>query len=417
MDHFNYHGDTLHAEQVPLTQIASEFSTPCYVYSRATFERHWHAFDQALGSQEHLICYSVKANSNLAILHLLAKLGSGFDVVSVGELERVIAAGGDPAKTVFSGVGKQAHEIRRALDLGIYCFNVESSAELQQLHHIASELNKTARIAIRINPDVDPKTHPYISTGLHESKFGIDIQQAIEVYQQANTLSSIKIIGVDCHIGSQITTLQPFLDTLDRVLALIDQLTSLGITIQHLNLGGGLGVPYHDEEPPHPRDYANAVAQKLAGRNCKLLIEPGRAIAANAGILLTRVMLLKRNHQHHFAVVDAAMNDLLRPALYESWHTILPVERTTNQDTQRYHVVGPVCETGDFLGKSRQLAIKANDLLAIRSAGAYGFSMSSNYNSRPRVAEVLVDQQQCHLIRRRETIADLLAPEIIPSTL
>lgn len=417
MDHFNYQGDTLYCEEVSLLDIAAEFGTPCYVYSRATFERHWHAFDQALGDHEHMICYAVKANSNLSILRLLANLGSGFDVVSIGELERVIRAGGDPQKVVFSGVGKQTHELERALSLGIYCFNIESIAELTQLQALAKARQQVANIAIRINPDVDPKTHPYISTGLHENKFGIDIKQALNVYTQAQHMENIKICGVDCHIGSQITELQPFLDALDRVLLLIDELKTHGINITHLNLGGGLGVSYKDENPPHPREYAKAIHDALKDRKFKIIIEPGRAIAANAGILLSRVILLKNNHQHHFAIIDAAMNDLLRPALYQSWQTILPVVERHEGNRQRYHVVGPICETGDFLGKSRDLNIQAGDLVAIRSAGAYGFSMSSNYNTRPRVAEVLVDGDQAHVIRRRETIDDLLGLEIIPNTL
>lgn len=417
MDHFNYQGNSLYAEDVPVTAIAKEFGTPCYIYSRATLERHWHAFDRALGDHEHLICYAVKANSNLALLRLLANLGSGFDVVSIGELERVIQAGGDPTKIVFSGVGKQVHELQRALDVGIYCFNIESLAELIQLQSIAEASQKTAKIAIRINPDVDPKTHPYIATGLNESKFGIDIEQALQVYYQADSMPNIKIIGVDCHIGSQITSMQPFLDALDRVLILVDKLAKKNIPIKHLNLGGGLGVNYRDETPPHPSEYAQALYDRLADRQFKIIIEPGRAIAANAGILLTQVILLKKNNENHFAIVDAAMNDLLRPALYQSWQTIIPVEKPANITKQTYHIVGPICETGDFIGKSRELSLQTNDLLAIRTTGAYGFVMSSNYNSRPRVAEILVDQDQAYLIRKRETISDLYAGEIIPSSL
>jgi len=413
MDYFNYKKNDLFAEDVLLSDIAKNFGTPCYVYSRATLERHWHAFDQALGDHEHTICYSVKANSNIAILSLLANLGSGFDVVSVGELERVIAAGGDPKKTVFSGVGKQHHELQRALEVGIKCFNVESLSELLNLQSIAGEMNKIAPIALRINPDVDPKTHPYIATGLKESKFGIDVALAQDIFQQAQQMPNIDVCGVDCHIGSQITELAPFLDALQHCLTLIDKLKKQGITIQHLNLGGGLGVPYENEQPPHPKEYAAAIREALSNHPIPLILEPGRAIAANAGVLLTQVIYLKNNGDNNFAIVDAAMNDLLRPALYQSWQKVVPLQKRETE-TKRYHVVGPICESGDFLAKSRELAIEPADYLAIRTAGAYGFTMSSNYNTRPRAAEVLVDKQQVHLIRKREAIESLYALESIP---
>jgi diaminopimelate decarboxylase len=411
MDHFEYRDNVLYAENVAVSQIAEQYGTPCYVYSRATLERHFRAYDDALMGFPHLICYAVKANSNLAVLNVLARLGSGFDIVSVGELERVLAAGGDPSKVVFSGLGKQAHEIRRALDVGIHCFNVESEAELERIAEVAAELGVQARISLRVNPDVDANTHPYISTGLQENKFGIAIERAPDVYRHAKTLPSLDIIGVDCHIGSQLTNLAPFLDALERVLALIDTLKADGIHIHHLDLGGGLGVTYRDEQPPHPMAYADAVKQRLQGRDLKLVLEPGRSIAANAGILVTQVEFLKDNGHKHFAVIDAAMNDLIRPSLYSAWMNIIPVAPRQDGQEAVYDLVGPVCETGDFLGKERSLNLKAGDLLAVRSAGAYGFVMSSNYNSRPRIAEVMVDGDQTHVVRKRETIADLFAHE------
>ena len=411
MDHFNYRGDELYAEDVPLAQIATDFGTPTYVYSRATLERHWHAFDQAFSPWPHLVCYAVKANSNLGLLNLLARLGSGFDIVSIGELERVIQAGGDPSKVVFSGVGKRADEMRRALELGIRCFNVESSPELLRLNEVAAALGRLAPVSLRANPDVDAKTHPYISTGLRENKFGIEMATALEVYRQARGLSHIHIKGIDCHIGSQLTGLGPFMDALDRVLHLVQQLKSEGIELEHLDLGGGLGVRYIDEEPPEPRDYAQALASRLDGLPYEILIEPGRAIVGNAGVLLTRIEYLKASPHKHFAIVDAAMNDLMRPALYQANQAIVPVNRAAGTHEAVYDIVGPVCETADFLGKNRRLRLDSGDLLAVRTSGAYGFVMSSNYNSRPRAAEVMVDGSHCHLIRRRESLSDLWALE------
>lgn len=358
------------------------------------------------------MCFAVKANSNLAVLNVLAKLGSGFDIVSGGELERVLAAGGDANKIVFSGVGKTATEMRHALEVGIRCFNVESEAELILLNSVAGEMDVIAPISIRVNPDVDAKTHPYISTGLKENKFGIDINLATEVYGRASNLPNLKIEGVDCHIGSQLTEIRPFIDALDRVLALIDQLAGMDIHIHHLDLGGGLGIQYRDETPPLPEEYAKALSEKLEGRNLQILIEPGRAIAGNAGILVTQVEFLKNNDEKHFAIVDAAMNDLMRPALYSAWQDIIPVTKREGR-SQRYDIVGPICETGDFIGKDRELILEAGDLLAVRSSGAYGFTMSSNYNSRPRVAEIMVDGDKVHVVRKRETIASLYENENI----
>ena len=416
MDFFNYATQDatsqLFAEEVAVTQLAEELGTPLYVYSRATLERHFLAYSQPLAQQPHLICYAVKANSNLAVLNVLARLGAGFDIVSVGELERVLAAGGDPAKVVFSGVGKQAHEIRRALEVGIKCFNVESLPELQRIECLAEEMAVTAPVSIRVNPDVDPKTHPYISTGLKANKFGIGFEQARQVYRQAAEMQHLQVVGVDCHIGSQITQIEPFLDALDRLLVLIDHLQEDGIELQHLDLGGGLGVRYSNETPPLPSAYVQALRERLAGRDFELIFEPGRAIAANAGILVTRVEYLKEGQEKHFAIVDAAMNDLLRPALYDAWQEIIPVCPRQDEATKRsWDVVGPVCETGDFLGKDRELALKPGDLLAVRSSGAYGFVMASNYNSRNRPAEVMVDGQQWHLVRQRESYEQQMAGE------
>ncbi len=408
MDYFNYHGADLQAEQIKLADIAAQYGTPTYVYSRATLERHYRAFTDAAGAQPHLVCYAVKANSNIALLNLLARLGSGFDIVSEGELRRVLQAGGDPAKVVFSGVGKAETEIEFALHTGIKCFNVESEAELHRIAKVAARIGKIAPISLRVNPDIDAKTHPYISTGLKANKFGIDITDAPRIYQLAAAYSQLKVCGVDCHIGSQLTETQPFLDALDKVLALVDKLTSLGIVLSHLDIGGGLGVTYFDETPPHPADYAAEVVKRLtAYPHLTLVFEPGRAIMANAGVLLTKVEYLKPGQEKHFAIVDAAMNDLIRPALYSAWMNIVPVKLQPELPTQRYDVVGPVCETGDFLGKDRDLAIAEGDLLAVRSAGAYGFTMSSNYNSRPRAAEVLVDGDQLYLVRQREQWQDL----------
>lgn len=410
MDHFDYQDGVLFAEKVAVPDIAATHGTPCFIYSRATLERHWQTFDAALAGINHLVCYAVKANSNLAVLNVLARLGSGFDIVSVGELERVLAAGGDPQRVVFSGVGKRADEMRRALEVGIHCFNVESEAELELLNQVAGDIGVTAPVSIRVNPDVDAGTHPYISTGLKENKFGIDINRAPEVYARAASLPHLSLRGVDCHIGSQLTEIAPFLDALDRVLALIEQLVAQGTQIAHLDLGGGLGIRYRDETPPLPDTYAGALRERLGDTDLTILIEPGRAIAGNAGILVTRVEYLKHTGHKDFAVVDAAMNDLMRPALYNAWQEIIPVVPRKGEPRQ-YDVVGPVCETGDFLGKGRELILEPADLLAVRSAGAYGFSMSSNYNSRPRAAEIMVDNEQVHLARERETVAELFAHE------
>ncbi|MCC5452283.1 diaminopimelate decarboxylase [Rheinheimera sp. UJ51] len=409
MDYFNYQGDTLFAEQVALSEIAANYGTPTYVYSKATIERHYHAFADAAAQHPHsLVCYAVKANSNLAVLNILARLGSGFDLVSAGELRRVIAAGGDPAKVVFSGVGKTAEEMHFALQLGIKCFNVESVSELHRLQEVAKSLNKKAPVSLRVNPDIDAKTHPYISTGLKANKFGIDILLAAEIYRDAKQLSHIELVGVDCHIGSQLTETQPFLDALEKLLALITQLRADGIALKHIDIGGGLGVTYDQEQPPQPSDYIKKVVERLKDYpELELIMEPGRAITANAGVLLTKVEFLKPGQEKHFAIVDAAMNDLIRPALYSAWMNIVPVVIQQNLTPQTYDVVGPVCETGDFLGKDRLLAIREGDLLAVRSAGAYGFTMSSNYNSRPRAAEIMVDGERSHLIRAREQWQDL----------
>jgi diaminopimelate decarboxylase len=416
LDFFNRKQHSLYAEQCQVTELAKQYGTPLYIYSRATIERHWHAFDQAAGDRPHLVCYAVKANSNIGVLNVMARLGSGFDIVSKGELMRVVEAGGDPKKVVFSGVGKTSDEIAYALNLDIYCFNVESAAELDRIQDVAKGLNKVAPISLRVNPDVDAGTHPYISTGLKENKFGISIEHAPALYQYAATLSHINIQGVDCHIGSQLTEVLPFLDALDRVLKLVDQLAELGVVLSHIDVGGGLGVCYDDEKPPHPQEYAEAIAQKLVGRDLKLIYEPGRAIMANAGILVTEVEYLKENEDRNFAIVDAAMNDLIRPALYQAWQAIIPVEQRDDIASAQYDIVGPICETGDFLGKDRSLAIRAGDLLAIRSAGAYGFTMSSNYNSRPRAAEVMVDGTDSYLVRKRETLSQLWQGEsILPS--
>ena len=414
MDHFFFKEGQLFAEDVPVADIAEQYGTPCYVYSRATFERHWHAFNDAVSSHKHLICYAVKANSNLGVLSVLAKLGSGFDIVSGGELARVIAAGGDPQKVVFSGVGKTPAEIEYALKQNIMCFNVESIPELERINAIAASLDLVASISLRINPDVDAKTHPYISTGLKANKFGIAHEEAKATYLKAAKLSHLKIIGMDCHIGSQLTELSPFVDALDRLLELIDELASEGIHIEHLDVGGGLGVTYDQEAPPHPREYASAMAKSMQGRDdLMLILEPGRAIAANAGILVTKVEFLKPGSEKNFAIVDAAMNDLLRPALYKAWQKIEEVKPNPAIDKKHYDVVGPVCETGDFIGKDRSLAIQAGDLLAVKSAGAYGFVMASNYNTRTRPPEILVDGTQSYLVRQRETLDSLFALESV----
>lgn len=414
MDFFQYKNEQLYVEDLPVKQLAEEFGTPLYIYSRATLERHWHAFDSALGEHPHLICYAVKANSNIGILNVMAKLGSGFDIVSQGELERVLAAGGEASKVVFSGVAKSRAEIMRALEVGIRCFNVESVAELHHINQIAGEMGKVAPISLRVNPDVDAHTHPYISTGLKENKFGVSVDEAREVYKLAATLPHVKITGMDCHIGSQLTELQPFLDATDRLIRLIEQLKEDGITLKHLDLGGGLGVTYTDETPPHPSDYAAALLNKLKDyEDLEIILEPGRAITANAGILVAKVQYLKSNESRNFAITDTGMNDMIRPALYEAYMNIIEIDRTLEREKTIYDVVGPVCETSDFLGKQRELAIAEGDYIAQRSAGAYGASMSSNYNSRPRTAEVLVDGDKAHLIRRRENLSELWALESI----
>lgn len=411
MDHFEYRDGRLFAEDVDLTALAADHGTPCYVYSAATITRHYRVFDEALGSHPHLICYAVKANSNLGVLGLLADLGSGFDIVSGGELARVLRAGGDPGKVVFSGVGKRADEMAQALEAGIRCFNVESEAELDQLQAVARSAGRTARISLRVNPDIDAGTHPYIATGLKQNKFGIDIARAPEIYARAAAMEHVEVTGVDCHIGSQLTDLAPIKEAITRVLKLIDQLEDNGIAIRHLDVGGGLGIRYRDETPPAPAEYARAVHDLVAGRDLELMVEPGRVIAGNAGVLLTRVLLLKPNTEHNFAVVDAAMNDLLRPALYQAWQEIVPVDQNSAAATRNWDIVGPVCETGDWLGRDRALALAEGDLLAIRSSGAYGFVMASNYNSRPRPAEILVDGAAAHVVRARETVDDLMRGE------
>lgn len=413
MSVFSYRDGHLYAEQVAVNQLGQQFGTPLYIYSRAALENHYRAFDEAFASLPHQVCYAVKANSNLAVLNVLARLGAGFDIVSGGELARVLAAGGDASKVVFSGLGKQEAEIETALNVGIACFNVESAAEIHRINAVAVRLNKKARISLRVNPDVDAQTHPYISTGLKENKFGIAIEDALAVYLEAAQLQGLEVIGIDCHIGSQLTTTTPFADALDRVLAMIDTLAKHNIHIEHLDIGGGLGVRYRDETPPSPAEYAQALLPKLAGRNLTVYLEPGRAIAANAGILVTQVEFLKPTAHKNFAIIDAAMNDLIRPSLYGSWMDIIPVQINPNTQSKVYDIVGAVCETGDFLGKDRDLAINAGDLLAVCGAGAYGFVMSSNYNTRGRAAEVMVDGEQAYLIRRRETINELFALESV----
>lgn len=400
----------LFIESTALSTIAGQFGTPCYVYSKAAISNNFLAYQSALFDKEHLICYAVKANSNIAVLQTLAELGAGFDIVSIGELERVLRAGGDPAKVVFSGVAKTASEMQRALELGIHCFNVESEAELEILNSTASSCGATAAVSLRVNPDVDAQTHPYISTGLKENKFGIDINLAAQVYQRAAQMAHINVVGVDCHIGSQLVDIAPFVAALERLLALVDELAGLGIALKHIDIGGGLGVRYDDEEPPTPQSYMSAILPLLMDRSETLVLEPGRSITANAGVMLTQVQYLKSNGEKNFAIVDAAMNDMIRPALYQAWMDIQPIS-TGNSESAVYDVVGPVCETGDFLAKDRPLSICAGDYLCLMSAGAYGFVMSSNYNSRPRAPEVMVDGDQIHLVRQRETIEDLLSGE------
>jgi diaminopimelate decarboxylase len=410
MSTFTRHDGRLFVEDVDLSTLALEHGTPLYVYSRAAIAQQWRAFDSALAGRAHLVCYAVKANSSLGVLNVLARLGSGFDIVSEGELQRVLRAGGDPRKVVFSGVGKREGEMRSALALGIYCFNVESEGELHRLNRVAGEMGKRAPVALRVNPDVDAKTHPYISTGLRDNKFGIGIDSAFAVYQRAAAMPHVDLVGIDCHIGSQLTETAPFVDALSRVLRLVDRLTDAGIVLRHINVGGGLGIRYRDETPPTPQEYVAALLNVLGARDCKLTLEPGRCIVGNAGVLLSRIEYVKRGESKNFAIVDAAMNDLIRPALYSAWQDIQPLHHQ-GRETRLYDVVGPVCETGDFLGKDRELAIEPGDLLAVFSAGAYGFVMSSNYNTRPRAAEVLVDGAESYLIRRRETLDELFAGE------
>jgi diaminopimelate decarboxylase len=413
VSHFGYHDHELYAEDVPLARIAERHGTPCYVYSRAALTEAFLIFDAAFSTREHLVCYAVKANSNLAVLNLFARLGSGFDIVSGGELERVLAAGGDARKTVFSGVGKSEPEMRRALAAGIRCFNVESASELERLNHVAGALGKKAPVSLRVNPDVDARTHPYIATGLRENKFGVPYGDALALYRRADRLPHLKIEGIGCHIGSQLTDVAPFAAALGRILDLVERLQAENITVSHIDAGGGLGIHYRDEALPSMGDYAGALLGPLGTRPHALLLEPGRCLTGNAGLLLTRVEYLKHGEEKNFAVVDAAMNDLLRPALYDAWHEILPVTAEADGVAQSYEIVGPVCESGDFLARDRELSIREGDLLAIMSAGAYGMSMSSNYNTRPRPAEVVVDGTAFHLVRERESIAQLMAHEVL----
>ena len=411
MDHFEYQQGRLFCEEVAIETLAETYGTPLFVYSRATLERHWHAFDQALAAYDHLVCYAVKANSSLAVLNLLARLGSGFDIVSGGELQRVLQAGGDPGRIVFSGVGKQADEIEAALAADILCFNVESEQELDRINDIAKASGKTARVSFRVNPDVDAKTHPYISTGLKDNKFGIAFTDAEAVYLKAAALANIEVIGMDCHIGSQLTDMSPYVDAFDRLLELIEGLRAKGINIHHLDLGGGLGIRYRDEAPPLPAEWASALHERLESFTGTILIEPGRAIAGNAGILVSQVNYLKHGADKNFAVIDAAMNDLIRPSLYGAWQDIIRVDADSDADEKVYDVVGAICESSDFLGKDRPLRLRQNDLLAIRSCGAYAFGMASNYNSRTRAAEIMVDGDQHYCVREREQFSDLIRGE------
>jgi diaminopimelate decarboxylase len=412
VSHFDYRNGELHVEQVALSQVAERYGTPCYVYSRAAITETYRAFDAAFGARDRLVCYAVKANSTLGVLNVLARLGSGFDIVSGGELARVMAAGGDPRKVVFSGVGKTAEEMQQALMAEILCFNVESERELARLDAIAARAGKTAAISLRVNPDVDPRTHPYIATGLKENKFGIPYEDALALYRRARDMRHIRIAGIGCHIGSQLTEVAPFVAALDRLLDLVDRLQAEGIALTHVDIGGGLGIRYRDESPPAITDYARALIARLGNRPLRLLLEPGRALVGQAGVLLARVEYLKHGRERNFAVVDAAMNDLLRPALYDAWHDVQPV-RPSASGGKAYDIVGPVCESADFLARARVLALSEGDLLAIMSAGAYGMSMSSNYNTRPRAAEVMVDGARMHLIREREAVSELMSREML----
>ncbi|MEO8005334.1 MAG: diaminopimelate decarboxylase [Betaproteobacteria bacterium] len=410
MNAFNLRNGQLYAENVALSQVAERFGTPCFVYSRAALEQAFRGYTRAFGDRAHLICYAMKANSNLAVLNVFARLGSGFDIVSGGELARVIAAGGDPAKTVFSGVGKSREEMRQALQAGVLCFNVESESEVERLNAVAGEMGRKAPVSLRVNPDVDAKTHPYISTGLKENKFGVPFGEALRIYRRMHALDNLDITGIDCHIGSQLTELAPFIDAFKKVLELVDELAAEGVVLKHIDLGGGLGIRYRDETPPPPESYVGALLDCVGARTQKLLLEPGRSLVGNAGVLLTRVEYLKHGEARNFAVVDAAMNDLIRPALYDAWHDVLNVGPVSGTP-MRYEIVGPVCETGDFLARDRELALSEGDVLAIMSAGAYGMSMSSNYNSRLRAAEIMVDGETVHVVRERESMDHLLAME------
>lgn len=411
-EYFHYQENKMYAEEVALSEVAQRYGTPCYVYSRAALTNGYRQFSDALASREHLICYAVKANPNLAILNVFARLGAGFDIVSGGELQRVLAAGGSANKVVFSGVGKTEAEMKMALEAGILCFNVESSPELERLNSVAASMGKIAPISLRVNPDVDAKTHPYISTGLKQNKFGVAYAEALAVYRKAASMKNLRITGMDCHIGSQLTETSPFIAATEKVLALVDQLEAVDIVLEHLDLGGGLGICYDDETPPAIAEYAKALLGALQGRSHKLIVEPGRVLVGNAGVLLTRIEYLKHGEEKNFAIVDAAMNDLMRPALYDAYHAILPLIKN-NESTQMYDVVGPICETGDFIGRGRQMAVAQGDTLVVMSAGAYGMSMSSNYNTRPRVAEVMIDGTEIHLVRQREKVSELFAAEKI----
>jgi diaminopimelate decarboxylase len=410
---FPYQQGTLYAEGVPLARIAAAHGTPCFVYSKAALTAAWRDFTAELAGRDALVCYAMKANSNLAVLSTFAKLGSGFDIVSGGELKRVLAAGGDPAKVIFSGVGKTTSEIEYALTQGILCFNIESAPELERVAEVAGRLGKVAPISLRVNPDVDAGTHPYISTGLKENKFGVAFEEALALYRRAAALPQLRITGIDCHIGSQLTDTSPLLEALDKMLGLIDALGREGITVHHLDLGGGLGIRYTDETPPDPRVYMREVIRRVGDRKLKLMFEPGRNLVGNAGVLLTKVEFLKTTAAKNFAIIDAAMNDLIRPSLYEAYHVMLPVQARSGA-VRSYDIVGPVCESGDFLGRDRELALEPGDLLAVMSAGAYGMVMSSNYNTRPRAAEVMVDGERMHLVRRRERVEDLYTGESLP---
>jgi len=413
MEHFSYKDNNLLVEDAPVASVAEKYGTPCFIYSKAALEQNYHAYEKAFEDHSHLICYAVKANSNLAVLNILSKLGAGFDIVSGGELDRVIAAGGDPKKVTFSGLGKTTQEIYKALDAGIHCFNIESEAELLRINEIAVNNSQVAPISIRVNPDVNAETHPYISTGLKENKFGISMEKAIQLYLHATEMKGICIKGLDFHIGSQLTSIRPILDALDRILTLNEQLISRDVIIEHINIGGGLGVTYEDEIPPTPNELILAVKEKLHGLDLKIVVEPGRSIAANAGILVTKVEYLKNHEEKNFAIIDGAMNDLIRPALYGAWQKIVPVKKAAGNESTAYDIVGPICESADALGKNRSLNINAGDLLAIKSAGAYGFVMSSNYNTRPRAPEIMISGSEVHLIRERETVSDLFQNEYL----